>query len=345
MLAVAAFVVFWILIALGIFLFATRGTRSERRAARGPSRTGTQMVLTLFVATAVVFGIGLPLLMLVGNHDNANAQVTGVKLTASEKNGRELFGEHCGVCHTLAAASTAGKVGPNLDMLRPAASIVLHTINNGCLPNPPKGSAETCLGQGVMPADVVQGSDANDVAMFVAKATGASTALTSASSSSSSATSSSSSTTSTSSSATTTSTSSSSSAAPSSAGKSSAAVKISAKKIPGLGSVLVDAQGRTLYTFAPDKAKKVTCVGSCAAVWPPVKIAAGAKAKPSGAVKASLLGSDPDPSGGKVVTYAGWPLYLYVADTKPGAHAGQAINLNGGNWYVISPAGKVIKKK
>lgn len=122
-------------------------------------------------------------------------------------------------------------------------------------------------------------------------------------------------------------------------------VKISAKTIPGLGSALVDSDGRTLYTFAPDKAKKVTCVGSCASVWPPVMLAAGAKAVGSGGVKASLLGSDPDPSGGKVVTYAGWPLYRYVADTAPGAHAGQALNLNGGLWYVISPSGKVTTKK
>lgn len=109
--------------------------------------------------------------------------------------------------------------------------------------------------------------------------------------------------------------------------------------------MLVNAQGHTLYTFAPDKDKKVTCVSSCAAVWPPVKLPAGAKAAPSGAVKASLLGSDPDPSGGNVATYAGWPLYTYVTDTSAGAHTGQAINLNGGQWYVISPAGKVITKK
>lgn len=123
-----------------------------------------------------------------------------------------------------------------------------------------------------------------------------------------------------------------------------AAVTISAKTIPGLGPVLVNAQGHTLYTFAPDKAKKVTCVGGCASVWPPVMLA-GAKAAGSGGVKSSLLGSDPDPSGGKVVTYAGWPLYSYVADTAPGAHAGQSLNLNGGLWYVISPSGEVITKK
>lgn len=136
-----------------------------------------------------------------------------------------------------------------------------------------------------------------------------------------------------------------SAATSSSSSPTAASVKIAAKTIPGLGPVLVNAQGRTLYTFAPDKAKKVTCVGGCAAIWPPVKLAAGAKAAPSGAVKASLVGSDPDPSGGQVVTYAGWPLYLYVADTAPGAHAGQALNLNGGLWYVISPSGKVITKK
>jgi predicted lipoprotein with Yx(FWY)xxD motif len=124
-----------------------------------------------------------------------------------------------------------------------------------------------------------------------------------------------------------------------------ASVKIASKTIPGLGPVLVNAQGHTLYIFAPDNQKRVTCVGPCASVWPPVKLAAGAKAVGSGAVKTSLLGSDSDPSGGRVVTYAGWPLYLYVADTTPASHAGQALTLNGGLWYVISPAGTVIKTK
>jgi predicted lipoprotein with Yx(FWY)xxD motif len=136
-----------------------------------------------------------------------------------------------------------------------------------------------------------------------------------------------------------------SSASSTSAAAPTTAVKISAEMIPGLGPVLVNPAGRALYTFAPDKAKKVTCVGGCASVWPPVMLAAGAKAVGSGGVKASLLGSDPDPSGGKVLTYAGWPLYLYVGDTAPGTHAGQALNLNGGLWYVISPSGKVITKK
>lgn len=121
--------------------------------------------------------------------------------------------------------------------------------------------------------------------------------------------------------------------------------KISAATISGLGAVLVNAQGRTLYTFVPDKAKKVTCVSTCAALWPPAFVPAGKKPSATGLVKQSLLGSDPDPAGGQVITYAGWPLYTYVSDTSAGIANGQALNLNGGLWYVIAPSGKVITKK
>jgi predicted lipoprotein with Yx(FWY)xxD motif len=119
-------------------------------------------------------------------------------------------------------------------------------------------------------------------------------------------------------------------------------VVISAKNEPGLGTVLVDARGKTLYQFLPDGGKHVTCTRSCASVWPPVMLPSGAKLRATDGVKASLLSSDPDPTGGRVVTYAGWPLYGYVADSSPGSHTGQGINLNGGLWYVMSPSGKAI---
>ncbi|HWF75205.1 MAG TPA: hypothetical protein VG186_17800 [Solirubrobacteraceae bacterium] len=131
--------------------------------------------------------------------------------------------------------------------------------------------------------------------------------------------------------------------ATSSAPKTVPAVEIATKAEPGLGTVLVDSAGRTLYQFLPDGGKKVTCTGSCAAIWPPVVLPSGAKPAAAGGVKASLLGSDPNPSGGRVVTYAGWPLYTYVSDTSPGAHTGEGINQSGGLWYVMSPGGKAIK--
>jgi predicted lipoprotein with Yx(FWY)xxD motif len=122
-------------------------------------------------------------------------------------------------------------------------------------------------------------------------------------------------------------------------------VVVSTRKLPKLGVVLVDSKGRTLYMFAPDKRKRVTCVKSCAVIWPPVKLAKGAKPVAAGQAKSSLLGSDPDPAGGRVVTYNGWPLYTYITDTAPGQAKGQALNLNGGLWYVLNPSGQVIRTK
>ena len=127
--------------------------------------------------------------------------------------------------------------------------------------------------------------------------------------------------------------------------KAPAGVRVAAASVSGLGKVLVNGSGRTLYTFSPDNASKVTCTSSCAAVWPPLKLEAGAKPVASGEVKQSLLGSDPDPEGGRVVTYKGWPLYTYVADSAAGMASGQALPLNGGIWYVIAPSGEIVKKK
>lgn len=125
----------------------------------------------------------------------------------------------------------------------------------------------------------------------------------------------------------------------------SSGVSLSTATVSGLGTVLVNSQGRTLYTFAPDKAKKVTCTGSCAQIWPPLKVPAGQKAAASAGAQASLVSSVPNPSGGSVVTYKGWPLYLYTADQAAGTANGQALNSAGGLWYAISPSGKVITHK
>ena len=173
MLGVAAFVAFWVVVALGLFYVAVRGGPSNVRAGAGrPRRGSNRLIGVVFTFIALGFGIALPLVLLTGNHSSANAQIGGMKLTAAERDGRTIFGEHCGVCHTLAAANAIGKVGPNLDMLKPSQSVVEHTITYGCLPNAGTKSDEACLGQGVMPAGIVTGVDATNVAKFVAKVAG-----------------------------------------------------------------------------------------------------------------------------------------------------------------------------
>ncbi len=120
-------------------------------------------------------------------------------------------------------------------------------------------------------------------------------------------------------------------------------VRVSTRKVPKLGTVLVNGNGLTLYMFVPDRHQRVTCVSTCAAVWPPMMLPKGARPLAAGGAKQTFLSSDRDPAGGRVVTYKGWPLYTYVVDRAPGQATGQAVNLNGGLWYVLAPSGKLIR--
>lgn len=164
-----------VLIAVPLALWGLNRMRANRSEPSAPAdgRGSNRVTGLVFTFIMLGFGIALPLILLTGNHANTSRQVGGIKLTAESKSGRLLFGQHCGVCHTLNAANAIGKVGPNLDQLKPPRALVLHTIANGCLPNASGATAsEECLGAGVMPADVVTGQDAEDVASFVAQAAG-----------------------------------------------------------------------------------------------------------------------------------------------------------------------------
>jgi len=126
---------------------------------------------------------------------------------------------------------------------------------------------------------------------------------------------------------------------------STSSVAVKTRTIKGLGVVLVNTKGRTLYVFMKDAHRHVTCTGSCESFWPPLKWKSARRPGAGGAAKGSLLGLDSNPSGGKVVTYNKWPLYTYAGDSAAGQANGWNKNLNGGKWYVISAGGKVVKHK
>jgi predicted lipoprotein with Yx(FWY)xxD motif len=123
---------------------------------------------------------------------------------------------------------------------------------------------------------------------------------------------------------------------------SSHTLTVLARSLSGVGTVLVTSQGYALYVFAPDNHRVVTCTGACAGTWPPLMLPQGSALAAGAGVKSALLGSDPDPAGGRVVTYDGWPLYTYTGDVQPGQATGQDIDLNGGEWYVIRPSGQPL---
>jgi len=102
------------------------------------------------------------------------------------------------------------------------------------------------------------------------------------------------------------------------------------------GTVLTDAQGKTLYWFAIDTSTKSNCNGSCATYWPPVP---GHAEVASGTTLMHGFGTIKRSDGSTQATYSGHPLYTYAGDTAPGQINGNGKNLSGGLWFAMTPSG------
>ena len=126
---------------------------------------------------------------------------------------------------------------------------------------------------------------------------------------------------------------------------SAAAATISTKSVHGVGTVLVNGQGRTLYMLTSEKGGKITCTqtNGCTQAWPETLLANGATAATAGSgVQPSLLGTVKDASGNLEVTYNHWPLYTFSGDSGPGVAKGQALTSFGGTWYVLNGSGNPV---
>lgn len=124
-------------------------------ATRRAAIAGSALIL-------LFFGGVLPALALIHNASTQSKRSKGgLTLTAEQKKGRTLFRDNCATCHTLAAAKAVGKVGTNLDVLRPNQALVIDAIDNG-----------RARGQGQMPQQLLTGTDARNVANYVAAVAG-----------------------------------------------------------------------------------------------------------------------------------------------------------------------------
>jgi predicted lipoprotein with Yx(FWY)xxD motif len=133
----------------------------------------------------------------------------------------------------------------------------------------------------------------------------------------------------------------SSEATPEAVSKTGKATTIQATSGP-LGSMLVDAEGRTLYLWEADKGGQSACDGPCAAAWPPLTTTGKPTASGDG-VNASLLGTAKRADGTLGVTYAGHPLYHFKGDGAAGDANGQGSDGFGAKWWVVSPGGAAIE--
>ena len=110
----------------------------------------------------------------------------------------------------------------------------------------------------------------------------------------------------------------------------------------GLGQIVVDGRGRSLYLFEKDMHGRSSCSGVCATYWPPL-LSNGRPFAIKGA-KPSLLGTIRRADGSRQVSYAGHPLYFFSGDTGRGQTNGEGLKDFGAGWYVLTPAGAKIDR-
>ncbi len=106
------------------------------------------------------------------------------------------------------------------------------------------------------------------------------------------------------------------------------------------GTVLVNADGMTLYWFARDTRTRSHCTGSCATYWPPVT---GTAVAAAGATLPHGFGTIKRPDGQTQATYDGHPLYTYTGDTAAGQFNGNGISASGALWWAATPSGAELR--
>ena len=153
---VAIFLVPWILIGVGVLFIAFSGGPGQARHAY-LTRGSIAFKITMVVIYLGV-GIAVPAIILT-NRDNAEGatnKTRNVIPTAQVQKGKTLFRATCASCHTLAAVNARGVTGPDLDRIGALTKArVLSAIKLGG------------TGQGRMPAGLLKGQNALDIAAFL----------------------------------------------------------------------------------------------------------------------------------------------------------------------------------
>ncbi|HEY3023486.1 MAG TPA: hypothetical protein VGK11_07625 [Actinomycetota bacterium] len=104
--------------------------------------------------------------------------------------------------------------------------------------------------------------------------------------------------------------------------------------VSGIGTVLADSAGLTLYHNTKETRSMIVCTGGCASSWPPVLVT-GSLPQDTGVIKGTF-GTIMRPDGSTQLTINGMPLYTYAVDSGPGQASGQGI---AGVWFAVTPSG------
>ena len=118
-------------------------------------------------------------------------------------------------------------------------------------------------------------------------------------------------------------------------------------KVSGVGRVLVDRAGRTVYVLTSPGKKNVPCTDAngCTAVWPNLAFPDGTTSAMAGmGIDSSLLGETKLGDGKWYPLYNGYLMYEYTGDSRRGQANGQGMKSFGGTWYVLKASGQPVKQ-
>jgi mono/diheme cytochrome c family protein len=153
--AALIFLAFFLILGLSVVLVAMRGgPRGVRDTLERGRRRPLHAAEFAVAGVIALFGLAVPAIVLLGSQ--AKAGPGGGKLSNAQADGRKLFNAKCATCHTLKDANAVGKVGPDLDVLAPTSGLTLNAILQG-----------RARGSGQMPAQLLDGNDAKNVAKYI----------------------------------------------------------------------------------------------------------------------------------------------------------------------------------
>lgn len=156
-----AFLLAFVVLGALVLFVAFSGGPSEARETY--LTRGSRLFQVTIVVLYVAFGLAVPGLVLANKEESVGGvgALRSEEMSPSEERGKELFLQTCASCHSLAAANARGITGPSLDQLGELSpERVVTAIENGG------------MGQGLMPANLLEGEDAQDVAEYVSKVAG-----------------------------------------------------------------------------------------------------------------------------------------------------------------------------
>ncbi|HEX2070900.1 MAG TPA: cytochrome c [Thermoleophilaceae bacterium] len=157
----AAFLLAFVVLGGLVLFVAFSGGPSEAREAY--LTRGNRLFRVSIVVLYIAFGLAVPALVLANKEEDTGGvgALRSTDMTASEARGKDLFLQMCASCHSLAAVNARGVTGPSLDQIGEVSpERVVNAIENGG------------TGQGLMPANLLEGEEARDVAEYVSKVAG-----------------------------------------------------------------------------------------------------------------------------------------------------------------------------